>query len=452
LGGRQEKSIGTPMKLFGSRSWNQSQGCPQILLISSLKSMQNKLKNKISGLPEAPGVYLFKDSRRKIIYIGKAKSLKKRVQSYFTRLLSAKTQALVSKIGDLEYRLTSSESQAQILEAALVKEYQPQYNISLKDDKSFPLIRISDEIFPIVSIYRRKNPGMKDGALYFGPYTNAGLLRQALKTIRRIFGFRSCKKMPKQICLYGRIKLCPTPCIGQISISRYKEIIKDVILILESKHQELLGKLYLRMKKASTRQQFEEAAAIRDQINALSAIANAADTGAEVNPVEDLKNLLRLNKLPERIEAFDISSISGQQACGSMVSFYKGLPDKNNYRRFRIKTITAIDDYKMLAEVIQRRYLRLLKENLVLPDLVLIDGGKAHLLVASRQLLSLDLKIPLVSIAKDKENIYTIGKTKALRLDSDTPALNLIRRVRDEAHRFAISYHQLLRRKKTLGR
>ena len=412
----------------------------------------DKLKNKITELPERPGVYLFKDAQGKIIYIGKAKSLKKRVQSYFSRFLSAKTQVLVSKIVDLEYRFTSSESQAQILEAALVKEYQPQYNISLKDDKSFPLIRISDEVFPVVSICRRKKPGIKDSALYFGPYTNAGLLRQALKTIRRIFGFRSCKKMPRQICLYGRIKLCPAPCIGQISISRYKEIIKDVILILESRHQELLDKLSLRMKEAAAQHKFEEAAAIRDQINALSAIANAADTSAGVNPVEDLKNLLRLKKLPGRIEAFDISNISGQQACGSMVSFYKGLPDKNNYRRFRIRTITAMDDYKMLAEVIQRRYLRLLKENLALPDLILIDGGKAHLLVASRQLLKLGLKIPMASIAKDRENIYTIGKTKALRLNSDTPALNLIRRVRDEAHRFALSYHHLLRRKKTLGR
>jgi len=161
---------------------------------------------------------------------------------------------------------------------------------------------------------------------------------------------------------------------------------------------------------------------------------------------------LQLAKLPERIEAFDISNISGKEATGSMISFYKGMPDKNNYRRFRIKTIHSIDDYKMLAEVVRRRYSRLIRENMAFPDLALIDGGRPHLLTAEREMDKLGINIPLVSIAKDKENIYVQGRIKPIRLDSDIPALNLIRRIRDEAHRFALAYHHLLRRKKTIGK
>jgi excinuclease ABC subunit C len=168
--------------------------------------------------------------------------------------------------------------------------------------------------------------------------------------------------------------------------------------------------------------------------------------------LEGLKNLLQLAKLPERIEAFDISDISGKEATGSMVSFLRGMPDKNNYRRFRIKTIQSIDDYKMLAEVIQRRYSRLIRESLAFPDLVLIDGGRSHFLTAEREMNKLGIHIPLASIAKDRENIYIQDKINPIRLDSDIPALNLIRRIRDEAHRFALAYHHLLRKKKTIGK
>lgn len=411
-----------------------------------------ELKNKVAGLPEAPGVYIFKDARGQIIYIGKAKSLKKRVQSYFSRELDAKTQVMVSKIAGLEYKLSSSESQAQILEAALIKEHQPQYNIDLKDDKSFPWIRITNEEFPIVSIYRKKGERKDDGSLYYGPYTNVKLLRQAIKLVRRIFGFRSCKNMPDKACLYGRLNLCPAPCIGEITGSCYKEIISRIKLFLESRNEELLGKLAQKMQQLAHEKKFEEAAKIRDQFNALSAIGQGGTGFNSQFGLEDLKILLKLDKLPERIEAFDISNISGQEATGSMVSFYKGVADKNNYRRFRIKSVAGIDDYGMLAEVVRRRYSRLVRENLSLPDLILIDGGRAHLLTAQKELEKLGLDVPLVSIAKEKENIYIKGKVKPVRFKSDTPALNLIRRVRDEAHRFAVSYHHLLRRKKLIGK
>jgi excinuclease ABC subunit C len=206
------------------------------------------------------------------------------------------------------------------------------------------------------------------------------------------------------------------------------------------------------MKEVSDEARFEEAAKIRNQIYALSTIGKSPRAASTFNELEDIKNLLKLDKIPERIEAFDISNISGKEATASMVSFYRGSPDKNNYRRFRIKTVDTVNDYKMLGEVIQRRYFRLQRENLSLPDLVLIDGGRSHLLTANKQIRQLGIDIPLVSIAKDKENIYTKDRIKPIRLTQDTPALNLLRRIRDEAHRFALSYHHILRRKKIIGR
>lgn len=414
--------------------------------------MTGILKSKVNALPETPGVYMFKDANGRVIYIGKAKALKKRVQSYFTRRLDSKTQAMVAKIVDLEYALTPTEVQAQILEAALIKERQPQYNIDLKDDKSFPWIRITKEEFPVVSICRRKKQDKENGSLYFGPYTNAKLLRQAIKAIRRIFGFRSCKNMPHKICLYGRLELCPAPCVDRISRKEYGEIIKEIELFLDLRYADLLEELSRKMKRASQEKEFEEAADIRDQVNALSAFASTPAISSGINELEELKSLLKLNKLPLRIEAFDISNICGKDACGSMVSFYRGGADKNNYRRFRIKTVTGIDDYKMLAEVVRRRYRRLIGEKSPLPDLILIDGGRQHLLTAKRTLDELGVFIPLISIAKERENIYINNGLKSLNLDSGSAALNLIRRIRDEAHRFAITYHHLLHKNNIIGK
>jgi excinuclease ABC subunit C len=413
----------------------------------------NKLKEKITSLPEAPGIYIFKDDKGQIIYVGKAKSLRKRVQSYFNRLLSSKTQALVLKIADIEHIVSPSEAQAQLLESSLIKQHQPAYNISLKDDKSFPLIRISNEDFPVVSICRRKPAQQRDGALYLGPYTNAELLRRALKEIRKIFGFRSCFKMPKKPCLYYRIKLCPAPCIGKISVNKYQEIIKEIKMFLNSEYKRLINRLSCRMREAAAKKKFEEAARIRDRISALGIMEQGRlSFSGNINELEDLRRVLNINKLPERIEAFDISNIFGREATGSMVSFYKGLADKKNYRHYRIKRVKTIDDYKMLAEVISRRYRRLIEEKLMPPDLILIDGGRSHLLTAYRQIRDLKLNIFLASIAKDKENVYILGKLQPIRLIEGAPALNLIRRIRDEAHRFALKYHHILRRKGIIGK
>lgn len=412
---------------------------------------QKHLRQKVDSLPDAPGVYIYKDTAGKIIYIGKAKSLKKRVQSYFTRYLTAKTQALVSRIADIEYILSPTEVQAALLEATLIKEKQPQYNISLKDDKSFPLIKITEEEYPVISICRAKESAQeRQRCQYLGPYVNAKLLRRALKVIRSIFGFRSCASMPARPCLYYRMQLCPGPCVGAVSPKQYRELINDIRLFLESRYEELLEQLTRKMSAASARKEFEVAAGIRDQILALSIIGGKRHF-ASADELKDLGHLARLKELPRRIEGFDISNVSGKEATGSMVSFFNGYPDKKNYRRFRIKSVNAVDDYAMLEEVVSRRYRRLTEENKPLPDLVLIDGGRQHLAVAERALRQLGLSVPVISIAKEEENIYRSGMEAAIRNAQDRPGLNLVRRVRDEAHRFARAYHHLLHKKKVLG-
>lgn len=400
-------------------------------------------------MPDSAGVYLMRDKTGNVIYIGKAKSLKKRLSSYLARDLSSKTIAMISQVSDIEYRLTPTESLALLLEANLIHQYKPKYNVSLRDDKSFPCVKITNEDFPAIYITRKKEA---DGAQYLGPYTNVKLLKEALRIIRRSFPYRSCKKLPKKPCIYYRLKLSPAPCIGKINPDEYAKTIENICLILEGKTDALIKRLAQEMNLKSKEQEFEAAAKLRDQINAISALGQSQVSFSQEDELEDLKKLLKLDRLPLRIEAFDISNIFGKEATGSMVSFSKGLPDKDNYRRFRIKTVEVIDDYKCLGEVIHRRYSRLIAEKLPPPDLVLIDGGRSHLLVADKELKKLGICLSLASIAKDKENIYIKYKKLPIKLNSDTPALNLIRRIRNEAHRFALVYHHILRRKKIIGR
>ncbi|MDD4894372.1 MAG: excinuclease ABC subunit UvrC [Candidatus Omnitrophica bacterium] len=407
----------------------------------------SSLKEKVINLPDTPGVYIFKDAGGEIIYVGKAKSLKKRVYSYFSKYLTSKAQAMVSKVADIEYKLCQTESLALLLEASLIHKFKPRYNVSLRDDKSYPLVKITNEDFPTVCITRKR---AADGSQYFGPYTSAGLLREALRIIRKYFPYRSCERMPQEARMYRNIGLAPS--LKEENKREYIKTVKNICLILEGKSETLIKKLSSEMITKSKEQKFEEAAKIRDQIEALSVMSESAGHYSRKEELEDLKNLLGMEELPERIEAFDISNIYGKEATGSMVSFYKGMPDKDNYRKFRIKTVERIDDYKMMAEVVNRRYAGSLAEELPLPDLILIDGGKSHLLVADKELEKIGLKIPLVSIAKDRENIYTRDNKQPINLHRDTPALNLIRRARDEAHRFAVSYHHLLRRKRTIGK
>ncbi len=407
-------------------------------------------KEKLNELPDSPGVYIFEDEDGKVIYVGKASSLRNRARSYFqpSRNFSLRLQALVSNVRDVEWFITSSEAEALLFEANLIKECRPKYNVAYRDDKSYPLIKITmaDEI-PRVFVTRGKK---NDGSLYFGPYSNAKLLRQAVKSIRAIFPFRTCHALPKKACVYYDLGLCPAPCEGKSPRDEYGETIRQIILFIEGAKEELLRKLSDKMAHLAKERRFEEASKVRDKIQALGKAVikePKADIGEQLG---ELKNILGLKVEPQYIEAFDISNIKGEEACGSMVAFLEGVPYKSNYKMFKIKDVKGQDDYAMMCEVMRRRYKRALEEKSRLPDLILIDGGKGHLSSAADEIRTLGVRdIPIVGIAKIFEHIYTLDRKEPIVLPPTSKALHLIQRIRNESHRFAIRYHHILRRRVT---
>jgi excinuclease ABC subunit C len=541
---------------------------------------------KLRALPAKPGVYLFKDKEAKVIYVGKAASLNSRVRSYFgaPSNLSSKIQRLVSKIQDVEFLVTNSEQEALILECNMIKKYTPRYNVRLKDNKTFPYLKIDiNEDWPGVYITRRVQ---KDGARYFGPFASAGSVRKTLRLIKKIFPFRSCSKRiegkDKRPCLDYYIHRCLGPCIGAVEKQEYHNVINQVILFLQGKQELILRELNAKMKTAAQQLQFEKAALLRDQINAIEKViegqriaialqgekdiiglaqnetqayvelfsirnnklisqdhfimegiqgespgqimtsfvkqyyasasyipplvllqysvdepvvlsewlaqqrgskvelqvpqrgtkkklvntaaenaarglelAQAKEMKVEVisSGLRELKNRLRLPKMPRRIECYDISNIQGALAAGSMVVLEKGWPKPAHYRRFRIKTVAGADDYAMIQEILRRRFKRGLagESTWAAPDLVLIDGGKGQLNAALkvRRELGLDA-VPMVSLAKENEEVFIPGDPQPVYIAKDSPALHILQRARDEAHRFAISYHQKLRHKEAI--
>lgn len=412
------------------------------------------LKSQIAAFPTTSGVYLMKSREGQVIYVGKAVCLRKRVQSYFRKFkIFSKADLLVAEIAGIDHLDTASEAEALILEASLIKQYHPKYNIELRDDKSYPYIEITKEQFPKVSVvrlakgrpasFRRGAPG----ARHFGPYVDAALIREALIIIRKIFHFRTCHPLPKKVCLDFHMGLCDAPCEKKIDEKEYAKIIRHVVLILEGKKDELYQNLREDMEMFSREKQFEEAARVREQIRAIGALYSGTKDINCFKEAEQLQRALDLPKLPERIEAFDISNIMGQQAAGSMVSFLSGRPDKHHYRRFRIRDVHQIDDFQMIAEIVRRRYTRLKNDRLVFPDLILIDGGKGQLSAATEELRKLDIHIPIISLAKREEEIFLPNRRRAVVLPQDSLGLKLLERIRDEAHRFAIAYHRHLRGK-----
>jgi excinuclease ABC subunit C len=319
----------------------------------------------------------------------------------------------------------------------------PAYNVALRDDKSYPVLKLTvNEKFPRLIMTRRKTD---DGAVYYGPYTSAKLLKEALGFIRRIFPLRTCGKMPKSVCLNYHLKQCPGPCVEEAVEGAYRDTVEQLKLFLDGRKNDLIKFLADRMAAASRSQEFEEAARLRSRVEALTAMGERRIRYDPADEVEELKNILGLAVAPDRIEAFDVSNIMGKEAVGSMIYFYKGRPDKNGYRRFRIKTVSGIDDYAMIKEVVLRRYARLLKEKGALPDLIVIDGGRSHLNVVLKELKDMGLGgIPAMGIAKEFEHIYIGERKEPLILPKESKALHLLQRVRDEAHRFAISYHKRL--------
>jgi len=404
---------------------------------------------RVKALPLTSGVYLMKNARGKVIYVGKAVSLRKRVRSYFRSSKAgahaSKTDFLVRDIRDINVIETNSEAEALILEASLIKKYKPRYNITLRDDKTYPFIEITGDKFPRVVIVRPTEK-TKD-SLYFGPYVNSRLIREALSILRKIFPFRSCHPFPNKECLDYHLGLCDAPCIGNISKKEYAKNVRIVRLILEGKKDQVLRRLQKGMETAAKDRQYEQAAKSRDQLRALGALFSGTGDVNYFKEAEQLQRAIGLTNPPARIEAFDISNIMGQHSVGSMVSFFNGRPDKSNYRRFRIQEVEGIDDFRMMAEVVRRRYRRLKKEGALYPDLIIVDGGKGQLSAACEQLNELEVDIPIISLAKREEEVFLPQKRKAVVLAKDSLGLQLLQRVRDEAHRFAVAYHRHLRGK-----
>ncbi|MDD5085799.1 MAG: excinuclease ABC subunit UvrC [Candidatus Omnitrophica bacterium] len=418
-----------------------------------MKTSQTALEDRIKDFPKTPGVYLMKDATGEILYIGKASSLAKRLQSYFkTRLLSPKITVLMSKVKDIDVIETPSEVDALLLEAALVKRYNPRYNTRLKDDKSFPLLKVTRERFPRLQVTRDRRDTK---AIYLGPYTDAKLLREAVGLLRAIFPIRKCQKMPKHPCLYYHLGQCLAPCVNQNVKKKYDRVVREIIDFMRGGKASFVQYLARRMEDSSRKRKYEEAQFFKEQIGAISRLGARRFCrlrplqGITLSATAELKHSLRLGRLPERIVCFDVSNISGREATASKVSFYRELPDKNDYRRYKIHTVVGIDDYAMIEEAL-RRMLRGLKEGRerFTPGLIVIDGGRGHLNSAYRILKEEGYDtIPLIAIAKRFEEIHTLNSKGPLVFAEASPALHLLKKIRDEAHRFAIKYHHLLRGK-----
>jgi len=428
----------------------------------------DQIRRKLGELPHKPGVYLMKDRFGTVIYVGKARDLRKRVSTYFhpSRRMGwdLKLNALVEAIHDLDTYTVRTEPEALLLEGKLIKEYQPRYNISFRDDKRFLLVKVNlNDPIPRFVLTRLRQ---EDGARYFGPFAHSSSARHTLTLARRKFNLRGCRPFTPgaedyKHCLYGHLKYCTAPCIGNIALEDYRRQVVAACDFLDGQTGEMERELEEQMKKAAAVEDFEKAAQFRDALDDLRRTTQKTKKFSRMpytlpialNAQRDLAELgqvLQLPFAPVRIEGFDISNISGTFAVASMVSFKDGKPDRSNYRRFRIKTVTGQDDFACMAESVRRRYTRLAREGPgALPDLIVIDGGKGQLNAAVAELRQLGLpQIPVIGLAKEFEEIHRPGLAEPMRLGLETGALKLLQRVRDESHRFANTYNAQLRLKK----
>ncbi|QLI77406.1 excinuclease ABC subunit UvrC [Bacillus pumilus] len=532
--------------------------------------MNKLIKEKLSVLPDQPGCYLMKDRQNTVIYVGKAKVLKNRVRSYFTGSHDAKTQRLVSEIEDFEYIVTSSNIEALILELNLIKKYDPKYNVMLKDDKTYPFIKITNERHPKLIVTRHVK---KDKGKYFGPYPNVQAARETKKLLDRLYPLRKCATLPDRVCLYYHLGQCLAPCVYDISEETNKQLVDEIIRFLNGGHQQIKKELTEKMEEAAEQLEFERAKELRDQIAYIDStmekqkmtmsdlsdrdvFAYAYDKGwmcvqvffirqgklierdvslfpmyqdpeeefltfmgqfyaknnhflpkeilvpdsVDQEMIEQLletnvhqpkkgkkKDLLLLAHqnakialkekfslierdeersigavkqlgdalniyMPYRIEAFDNSNIQGADPVSAMVVFQDGKPYKKEYRKYKIKTVTGPDDYASMREVIRRRYTRVLKDELPLPDLILIDGGKGQINAAIDVLENeLNLSVPVAGLVKDEKhrtsNLMMGDTLEIVALERNSQAFYLLQRIQDEVHRFAISFHRQLRGK-----
>ncbi len=424
--------------------------------------------DKVRKFPSGPGVYLMKDARGRVIYVGKAKNLRSRAGHYFTKLAAGdrRTADLIREIADIDYLEAETEVDALLLEARLVKDIQPRFNVDLKDDKTFPYLQITTrEPYPRVEFTR--SPKQRGVKLY-GPFTSAKSLRGAIQVLQRIFKFRTCsldidpndsKWRWYRPCILSSIGQCTAPCNFRVSVEDYRKQVRQLRLVLEGKKRKLIREMEEEMRQASSAMRFERAAKLRDDIQALQKLSMRGEADKDVQPevfvmnpkkgVAGLKKVLKLGKPPRVIEGIDIAHLGGTEAVASLVTFIDGLPFKPGYRRFRIKSVEGVDDYAAIREVVSRRYRRLSREEEVFPDIIMIDGGKGQLNAAAEALRALFIEPPcLISLAKLEEEVFRQEEREPLKLSRISAALRLLQYVRDEAHRFAQHYHHLLRQKR----
>jgi excinuclease ABC subunit C len=426
---------------------------------------------KVRSFPQTPGVYLMKDSAGRVIYIGKAKSLRSRAGSYFLQAAAQerRTADLVREIADIDYLESESEVDALLVEARLIKDTQPKYNQLLRDDKSFPYLEITTrEDFPRVEFTRE--PASRGTRLY-GPFANAGSLRGAIAVLQRVFKFRTCSLDIEENdkrwewfrpCLLASIDQCTAPCNLRISKEEYRKDIQRLKMFLEGKKTKLLKQMRAEMQEASAERLFEKAARLRDEIRMLETLDERGELETHAQPevffidpkkgLAGLQKVLKLPETPRTIEGIDIAHLGGDETVASLVQFIDGLPFKPGYRRFKIRSVKGVDDYASIHEVVMRRYGRMNKADEVFPDILLIDGGKGQLNAALAAFTALDVDPPvMLSLAKREEELFRPGESASLRLSRHSFALRLLQYVRDESHRFAQHYHHILRRKSTFG-
>ena len=421
-----------------------------------------KVRRRLADLPDAPGCYLMRDRVGRIIYVGKAASLRKRVQSYFRQATlrsgSPKVRGMVRSVEDLEWIVVRNEAEATLTEGRLIKEFKPRYNVSFRDDKRFLLLRVNPaDPLPRLTLCRFARD---DGARYFGPYASSAAARATLDFTEKRYGLRKCSPpIPDAVtykhCLNEIIAYCSALCIGKVTPEQYRERLDEACAFLRGERPGVVREVRDKMVEAADRRDFEGAAALRDTYLLLQAavrqnarvVATPAMKEQDASAgVEALGRVLGLARPPRVIEGFDISNTAGTQSVASMVCCLDGVPYRSRYRRFRIRTVEGIDDPRMMAEVIGRRFRRLLDEGSDAPDLVLVDGGITQLRAARAELAKLGLSgVPVAGLAKRLEEIYWIESRPAIRLPPDSPALKVLQRLRDEAHRFALTYHRYLR-------
>jgi excinuclease ABC subunit C len=423
---------------------------------------------KVKSFPVAPGIYLMKDAAGKVIYIGKAKSLRHRAASYFLKGAAQehRTAELVKHIADIDCIPTDSEVDAMLMEARLVKDTQPMFNTDLKDDKSFPYLQIRvREEFPRVEFTR--SPRRKGVRLY-GPFTSARGLRMAVQVLQRLFQFRTCQLDIRsdearwrwfRPCLLYNIRQCTAPCNFRVTRDDYRKQIKKLLMVLEGKKDKLIRAMEKQMKAAAAEKKYELAARLRDEMTALRKLEMRGEVDKDMQPhvfqidpkkgMRGLAKILGFSKLPRTIEGVDIAHLGGEDTVASLVSFIDGLPFKPGYRRFKIRSVEGVDDFASVREVVARRFRRLHDEDAAFPDILMIDGAKGQLNAALQAFQLLGIEPPtLISLAKQEEEIFRPGESEPIRLSRHSAALRLLQYVRDEAHRFAQHYHHLLRRKK----